>query len=203
MWTKPATALLVAGTLTDFKSSRTDFIVENAMLRQQLIVLNRQVKRPQLNQRDRIRLVLLARCTRFWQQTLHIVQPDTLLRWHRELFRVDWRRKSKMRKPRISHETIALIKKMAKENRLWGAERIRGELLKLGIRVSKRTIQSYIPKKGKASCQTWATFIKNHAGDIWACDSTVVHDLFFRPIYIFVILELKTRRVVHAAVQGI
>lgn len=203
MWTKPSTALLVANTLTDFNRSWTDLVVENAMLRQQLIVLNRQVKRPQLNQRDRIRLVLLARCTRFWQQTLHIVQPDTLLRWHRELFRLYWRRKSKMRKPRISHETIALIKKMAKENRLWGAERIRGELLKLGIRVSKRTIQSYIPKKRKVSGQTWATFIKNHAGDIWACDFTVVHDLFFRPIYIFVILELKTRRIMHTAVTAL
>jgi hypothetical protein len=105
-----------------------------------------------------------------------------------------------MRKPRISHETIALIKKMAKENCLWGAERIRGELLKLGIKVSKRTIQRYMSKSRQASNQTWATFIKNHVRDIWACDFTVIHDLFFRPIYIFVILELKTRRVVHAAV---
>ena len=113
------------------------------MLRQQFIVLRRQVKRPQLTQFDRIRLVLLARFTRFWQQALHIVQPDTLLRWHRDLFRHFWRRKSrkKERKSRVSTETIALIKKMAKENLLWGAERIRGELLKLNIEVSKRTIQ--------------------------------------------------------------
>jgi len=89
---------------------------------------------------------------------------------------------------------------MAKENCLWGAERIRSELLKLDIQVSKRTIQRYMSKSRQASNQTWATFIKNHVRDIWACDFTVVHDLFFRPIYIFVILELKTRRVVHAAV---
>ena len=101
IWTKPAAALLVASALSDINRSRTDLIVENVMLRQQLIVLNRQVKRPQLNQRDCILLVILARGTRFWQQTLHIVQPDTLLRWHRELFRLYWRRKSKMRKPRI------------------------------------------------------------------------------------------------------
>jgi hypothetical protein len=113
------------------------------MLRQQLIVLNRQLKRPQLTDFDRIRLVLAARCTQFWQQALFIVQPDTLLRWHRDLFRRYWRRKSKnkRRQPRIAPETIALIKKMAMENRLWGSERIRGELLKLGVRVSKRTIQ--------------------------------------------------------------
>ncbi len=184
--------------------SRSDLMVENVMLRQQLIVLNRQVERPQLNQRDRIRLVLLARCTRFWQQTLHIVQPDTLLRWHRELFRWYWRRKSKKnRKPHISHETIDLIKQMAKENRLRGVERIRGELLKFGIRVSKHTIQHYMPKRRQTSSQTWSTFIKNHVRDIWACDYTVVHDLFFRPIYVFVILELKTRQVVHAAVTAL
>ena len=109
--------------------SRTDLIAENAMLRQQLIVLNRQMKRPQLTNGDRIRLVLLARCAQFWQQALHIVQPDTLLRWHRDLFRRYWGRKSKnkKRKPRIAPETIDLIRQMAKENRLWGAERIRGE----------------------------------------------------------------------------
>jgi hypothetical protein len=68
--------------------SKADLIAENAMLRQQLIVLNRQIKRPQLTNRDRLRLVLLARCTQFWQQALHIVQPDTLIRWHRDLFRL-------------------------------------------------------------------------------------------------------------------
>ena len=82
-------------------------------------------------------LILLARCTGFWKQALHIVQPDTLLRWHRELFRFYWRRKSrhKQGKPKISPETIESIRKMAKENRLWGADRIRGELLKLDIQV--------------------------------------------------------------------
>jgi hypothetical protein len=87
------------------------------------------------------------------------------------------------------------------ENRLWGAERIRGELLTLGIEVSKRTVQRYMPPKARrTSGQTWATFLKNHARHIWACDFTVVHDLFFRPIYIFVFIELHTRRIVHAAV---
>ena len=148
-WTKPVSATLVTGALSDLTRSRADLIAENVMLRQQLIVLKRQVKRPQLTNFDRIRLVLLARFTQFWQQALLIVQPDTLLRWHRDLFRRYWRRKSKnrRRKPRIAPETIALIRKMAKENRLWGAERIRGELLKLGVRVSKRTIQKHIDRK--------------------------------------------------------
>jgi putative transposase len=110
------------------------------------------VKRPILTQHDRFRLVLLARFTRFWKQALRIVQPDTLLRWHRDLFRFYWRMKSKRKqnKPKIPPETIDLIRMMAKENRLWGAERIRGELLKLGIKVCKRTIQKYMPKVRKS-----------------------------------------------------
>ena len=90
---------------------------------------------------------------------------------------------------------------MASENRLWGAERIRGELLKLGFKVSKRTVQKYMPKvRHNRSGQTWSTFLKNHIRDIWACDFTVVYDLFFRSLDIFVIMELHTRRIVHAAV---
>jgi hypothetical protein len=158
-WTKP---VLVSGYLSDLTRSRTDLIVENALLRQQLIVLNRQIKRPQLTNPDRFHLVLLAHFTKFWKQSLHIVQPETLLRWHRELFQTYWRRKSQG-KPKTSTETIALIRKMAKENQLWGAERIRGELLKLGIEVSKRSIQKYMPKDRKehSSGHTWATFLKN------------------------------------------
>ena len=107
------------------------------ILRQQLIVLKRQVKRPQLSNLDRFRLVFLSHFTAFWRQALHIVQPDTLLRWHRELFQFFYWVRKLQSKPKIPPETIALIEKMAKENGLWGAERIRGELLKLGIEVIK------------------------------------------------------------------
>ena len=200
--TRPTTTIIAIGSLSDLKRSRRDLIIENAMLRQQLIVLNRQVKRPKLTQADRLRLVLLAKFTGFWQQALHIVQPDTLLRWHRDLFRIYWRRKSKSkhRKPRISSEIIGLIKQIARNNLLWGAERIRGELLKLGIKISKRTIQKNMAKFSRNSSQSWDTFLKNHASQIWACDFTVAHDLLFHPLYIFVIIELHTRRIVHAAV---
>ncbi len=93
-WTKPATFMLGAGVLADATRSRADLTIENAMLRQQLIVLNRQVKQPHFMQGDRIRLVLLARCSRFWHQALYLIQPDTLLHWHRALFRFYWRLKS-------------------------------------------------------------------------------------------------------------
>ncbi|MGA7604322.1 MAG: hypothetical protein WCA79_00235, partial [Anaerolineales bacterium] len=85
---------MISGLLTDVTRSRSDLIMENALLRQQLIVLHRQIKRPQLTNCDRKLFVLLARLTKFCKQSMHIVQPDTLLRWHRELFRVYWRRKS-------------------------------------------------------------------------------------------------------------
>jgi len=120
--TRPATADLALNALSDLTRSKLDLIAENALLRQQLIVLKRQVKRPQLQPGDRFRLVLLASWTPFWKQALHIIQPDTLLRWHRDLFRAFWRRKSKpkRRKLRIAQETITLMKKLAQENRLWG-----------------------------------------------------------------------------------
>ena len=198
---KPATSVLIIGILSDLTRSHTDLVVENALLRQQLIVLNRQVKRPQLTNPERFRLVFLSHFTTFWKQALHIVQPDTLLRWHRELFQFYWRKKSQS-KPKITAEMVVLIKKMAKENQLWGAERIRGELLKLGIEVSKRTIQRYMPKDRKehSSSQTWATFLKNQAGNTWTCDFTVVNDWWFRQWYIFVVMELKTRRIVYTGV---
>ncbi len=200
--TRPATTSIMIEALSDATRSRRDLVLENALLRQQLIVLKRQVKRPQLTQRDRLGLVLLARLTGFWQQALHIVQPDTLLRWHRDLFCGYWKRKSKPkpRKPRVSPEIIRIIKQITRDNFLWGAERIRGELLKLGIKISKRTIQKYMPEIRKKTGQTWTTFLKNHARHTWACDFTVVHDLLFRPIYVFVIINLQTRQIMHAAV---
>ena len=203
-WTTPLTSSLLLGTLTDLTRSKPELMAENALLRQQLIILKRQVKRPACTKTDRILLVLLARAVRAWKQTLLIIQPETLLRWHRELFRLYWKHRSKAssHKPKVTAETIALIREMAKENRLWGAERIRGELLKLGMRVCKRTIQKYMrqvrtPQPGG---QKWATFLHNHAGQIWACDFLQVTDLFFRPLFAFFIIELKSRKVIHIGV---
>ncbi len=105
--------------MADLGRSKSELIAENALLRQQLIILKRRVKRPPVTRADRILLVLLAKLVRTWQQALLIVQPDTLLRWHRELFRLYWKRKSKAasRKPKIAEETIALIREMATNNR--------------------------------------------------------------------------------------
>jgi putative transposase len=109
-WTKPLTSSLALATLTDLGRSKSELLAEIALLRQQLIILERQVKRPTFTRTDRVLLVLLARLVRTWQQALLIVQPDTLLRWHRELFRLFWKRTSKAasHKPKVAMETIAL-----------------------------------------------------------------------------------------------
>jgi putative transposase len=203
-WTRPLTLSLLLGTIADLGRSKSELMAENALLRQQLIMLKRQVKRPACTKTDRVLLVLLARVVRTWKHALFVVQPETLLRWHRELFRLYWKRSSKAssHKPRVDAETIALIREMAKQNRLWGAERIRGELLKLGIRVCKRTIQKYMRtvRTPRPRGQKWATFVHNHAADIWACDFLQVTDLFFRPLFAFFIVELTSRKVIHVGV---
>jgi len=144
--TKPAARGQVLGTLADLVRTKRELVAENALLRQQLIVLRRSVKRPKLTWADRVLLVLLAGRVRAWRHALLIIKPDTLLRWHRQGFRLFWRHTSKVttQLPQVRAKTIALIVEMAAHNRLWGAERIRGELLKLGIRLSKRTIQKYL-----------------------------------------------------------
>src|SRR5258708_22431291 len=166
-----------------------------------MVMLHREMKRTVYRKTDRLLLVFLTRMVRTWKQALFLVQPETLLRWHRELFRVFWNHKSPARSKKLglSPETITLIQQMAANNRLWGAERIRGELLKLDIRVSKRTIQKYMkqvrPKRARG--QSWKTFLRNHTAEVWACDFLQVTDLFFRPLFAFFIIELKSRKVIH------
>jgi putative transposase len=204
-WTRPAPLAVAAGAAADATRSRSALLLENALLRHQLVVLSRSVKRPRLTAADRGLLVLLASRLRAWAGALVIVRPETVLRWHRQGFRLFWRRQSRPRtapKPKVAAETIVLIREMAAANRLWGADRIRGELLKLDIRVSKRTIQRYLrqARPPRRSGQRWATFLCNHAQEIWACDFLPVTDLLFRPVYAFFVIALGTRRVVHVGV---
>jgi putative transposase len=205
-WVKPTNQSLMLGTVADLTRGRSELVLENAFLRQQVIVLSRDKKRPPLTNQDRRLLVLLARLLPSWKAALMIVQPDTMIRWHRELFKIVWRRKSKA-KPNsqpatLPVTTVPLIWQLATDNRLWGAERIRGELLKLGIQVSKRTIQEYLNRmpRLRPGGQTWSTFVRNHAADMWACDLVQTYDIFFRDIFVFVIIELESRQVTHVNV---
>jgi len=132
------------------------------------------------------------------------VQPDTLFRWHREGVRLVWKVRSRAatRTPRVPAEAIALIVEMARENRLWGAARIRAELLTLGIHMSKGTILKH-RRRGRPPCrngQTWATFRHNHAADVWACDFIQVTVLCFRSLFAFIIVEHASRWLAHVGV---
>lgn len=192
---------LVGGFLADMTRSREELLAENAALRLQLIVASRKVKRPQFRSVDRFLLVLAAALTRTWRDSLILVKPETVLRWHRKGFRLFWKRKSQTKIPmaRISSELAELIRRMARENRLWGAERIRGELLKLGFRVAKRTVQRHMRvDRTPGDGQGWSTFLRNHT--VWACDFLQTYDCFFRPIFAFFIVDLHAKRVVHVGV---
>jgi putative transposase len=203
-WTRLPQSSVALGVALDLTRSKPELLLENALLRQQLVILERQVKKPRLTSRDRLSLLLIASRLPSWKPALLILKPDTLLRWHRQGFRLYWRRKSRARpgRPRLSEELVTLIQQMAAENPGWGAERIRGELLKLGLRVAKDTIGTYLHRvrPAPAPTQGWNTFLKNHAKDVWACDFLPVTDLLFRTVYAFFIIELGSRRVVHFGV---
>jgi transposase InsO family protein len=197
---------VVGGVLADVARSRSELIAENALLRQQLIVASRAVKRPLLRVHERGLLVLLARLVPRWRDALLLVKPETVLRWHRFGFRLFWRWRSRScRRPQpappIARDIIDLIQRMGRENRFWGSERVRGELLKLGIRVAKRTIQKYLRDSrppGPRPGQSWATFLRNHT--VWACDFLQTFDVWFRPIFAFFVIDVNAKLVVHVAV---
>jgi putative transposase len=176
---------------------------ENLFLRKQLaLFLERKVKARRASDASRLTLVLLSRLFA-WRQALTIVQPDTFIRWHRKGFRLFWRWKSKPRgRPRVPAELQKLIVEMAKQNPTWGEERIAAELLlKLGIRISPRTVRRYLPdgtgcRRGPSS-QRWVTFVRNHAQGMLACDFFVSVTASFRVLYVFVIMEVGTRRIAH------
>jgi len=196
-----AIVTVLAAAVVDLFRSRRSLLTEIALLRHQLTVLHRSVARPRVTRLDRIVLVALAAITPTWRNVLRVVQPETLLRWHRAGFKALWRWRSRSGCTlRIAAETVALIRTMARENALWGAERIRGELLKLGIKASKRTVQKYMraARTHPPGGQRWSTFVRNHACNVWACDFLQAYDLFFRPIFTLVFIELATRNVVFA-----
>jgi putative transposase len=201
---KSATGTPAGGALGDLARTKAAPVAANAPLRQQPSGLRRMVERPTLTPAARLRPLLLARLARGWRSALLIVRPETPLRRHRQGFRLFWRRKSapRARPSPLAAATITLIRAMGRDNPLWGAERIRGELLKLDIRVSKRTIQKYLRQvpRSRPNGQPWATFLRNHAGEIWACDFLPVTDALFRPVYAFFVIALGSRRVVHVGV---
>src|SRR5499426_528140 len=139
--------------------------LENLALRQQLAILKRTQQRPAIRTKDRLFWVWLSRIWSEWRVPLLIVKPETVIGWHRKGFRLFWTRLSRRKiggRPSANSQIRALIKQMTQANPLWGASRIHGELLKLGIDISERTVSRLIPKNRKPPSQTWRTFLDNH-----------------------------------------
>src|SRR5205807_3176249 len=172
---------------------------ENVALRQQLVVLQRQVRgRVQFTNSDRLFFIQLYRWFPSVLQAMRIIRPETLVRWHRAGFRRYWRWKSQSLggRPQISAELRALIRRLSIENLLWGAPRIHGELLKLGFEVAQSSVAKYMVKRGGPLGQGWRTFLRNHAPDIAAMDLFVVPTIGFSLLYAFVIVRLDRRDLV-------
>lgn len=172
--------------------------LENLALRHQLDVLQRNRKPPRLKNRDRVLWVALSRIWPNWQTALVIVRPKTVVAWHRRGWRLYWQWKSRGRgRPALSGEVRELIRRMSRENPLWGAPRIHGELLKLGYELSEATVARYMVKGPRPPSPTWRSFIRNHFSGIAAVDFFTVPTLTFKTIYVFVVLSLDRRRVLH------
>jgi len=179
--------------------SRESLILENAALRHQVEVLQRNCSRPVLRWRDRAFWDVLSCLWPNWRRALYIVQPETVVSWHRQGFRLYWRWKSRYRwpgRPRVSQEVRDLIRRMSTANPLWGAPRIHGELQKLGIEVSQATVSKYMVKPEHRPSQSWQTFLTNHARDIVSIDFFTVPTATFRVLYVFLVLDNARRRII-------
>ena len=179
---------VIAFMLRAFFLSRGALVTENLALRQQLGVLQRSVRRPRLRQSDRVFWVWLSRFWTNWQSSLVIVKPATVVKWHREGFRLYWRWKSRGKpgRPKIAAEIRRLIQQMSRENVTWGAPRIHSELQLFGYTVAESTVAEYMCRHRKPPSQTWRTFLENHVSDIAAIDFFVVPTVRFQLLYCFI-----------------
>jgi transposase InsO family protein len=179
--------------------SKARLEAENAVLRQQLIVLQRKIRgRVQFTNSDRVFFIQLYRWCPAVLKAMMIIRPETLVRWHRAGFRRYWRWKSRSAggRPQIGAKLRALIWRMSVDNRLWGAPHIHGELLKLGFAVAQSTVAKYMAKKGNPSGQSWGAFLHNHAPHIAAMDLFMVPTIGFIQLYVLVIVRLARRELV-------
>ncbi len=178
---------------------------EIVMLRHQLNVLRRRVpSKPKLAVVDRLLFVWLYQLFPSVLSAISIIEPETVIRWHRMGLRLYWRWKSRSRggRPKVPMEIRRLIREMSLANRLWGAPRIHGELLKLGIEVAQSTVAKYMAKSGRGRSQTWKTFLHNHAAGIAAMDFLVVPTVGFKLLFVLVILRHQRRRLISLSVTA-
>jgi hypothetical protein len=188
----------VLAVLASVFKSKSRLEAENAALRQQLIVLGRKARRrARLTNGDRWFFVQLYRWFPSILDVLTIIQPETVVRWHRAGFRCYWHWKSRRRgRPQLQKELRALIRQMSVENPLWGAPRIHGELLKLGFEISQSSVAKYMIKRRRSPSQGWRTFLRNHAPDIAAMDLFIVPTISFDLLFAFVMVRLDRRALI-------
>ena len=190
---------ILFGTGRSCLRTHRELALENLALRQQLAVWKARERRPRLTELDRIFWICLSRLWTRWRQSLHLVRPETVVGWHRAGFKRYWTWKSRRRsgRPMISRELRDLIRRMSYDNPLWGAPRIHGELLKLGVTVSQATVSKYMLRPRRPPSQAWRTFLKNHAKDLIALDFFTVPTATFRVLFVLVMLTHSRRRLVH------
>jgi putative transposase len=193
-------AVAVAAFGSFFRGKRA-LVLENLALRQQLSVYKRVEKRPRLRSADRAFWVWLSRLWDGWKTPLLLVSPETVIRWHRQGFKLYWRRKSRTRKigrPTIPREHIEFIRRMSRDHPTWGEDKINEELrVKFDISHSSSTIRKYMVRpRPRDDGQTWRTFIKNHSHELFACDFMTQYTALFATVYVFVVMEISTRRIV-------
>src|ERR1700716_1474561 len=191
--------VLAAAASSAFKS-RATLHQENFALRHQLGVMCRSVKRPKLTSADRLLWAWLCEAWSDWQSALVIVKPETVIGWHRKGFRLFWIwrvRHGQPGRPPVSKEIRQLIRKMSRDNPLWGAPRIHGELLKLGIDIGEASGGKYLVRRRNPPSQTWRTFLENHVKTMVSIDFFTVPTIRFQVLYVFLVLAHDRRRIVH------
>ena len=193
-------SIIAAALKAVFRGKQT-LIIENLALRQQLASYKRTSKRLRLRQSKLIFWAWLSEFWDHWQSVLFVVKPDTVIGWHRQGFRLYWRWRSRTKKvgrPRIPRRHIEFIKRISRKNPAWGEDKIFEELkIKFGVEHSTSTIRRHMVNPRTKRGQTWRTFIDNHRGQIFACDFLTQYTVFFDVVYVFIIMELESRRVVH------
>jgi putative transposase len=174
-------------------------------LRQQVAVLKRKRPRPSLRKADRVFWVILSCLWPGWRHALVIVRPETVIGWHRKGFRLFWTWKSRRGKPGrppVSREIRDLVREMSRENTLWGAPRIHGELLKLGFSISQAAVSKYMVHYPSPPSQAWRTFLTNHADCLASIDFFVVPTATFHLLFGFIVLHHERRQIVHFGVTA-
>src|SRR5664280_2651738 len=180
--------------------NKIQLLLEVIFLTRQLEIYQQTDPKLKIHRIDRMFFSLIMDLLSNWKARMFIVKPETVIKWHRSAFRIFWRWKSQHKggRPKISKKVIALIKQMANENSKWGAQRIHGELQKLGFDISESTVQRYMPKKGKRNNgQNWKTFLKNHSKEIISIDFLTVPTINFKLMYLLVIIEHHRRKLIH------